>query len=139
ADATEVPVERQVVAGGRGVRARERHPEDRVRTEVALVRRPVELAQQGIDRGLVRGVLADERRRDRIEDVADGGEHALAAEPRPVAVPKLDGFVRAGRRSGWDGGTADGAITGHDVDLDGGIAPRIEDLARVDERDRRVR
>ncbi len=50
---TEIAVERQVVRGRRGVRARQRDTEDRVRAELALVGRAVELDEQLVDRGLV--------------------------------------------------------------------------------------
>jgi hypothetical protein len=54
------------------------------------------------------------------------------AVPCVTAVPKLNGLVHAGRRTRRDGGTADGSRLEQDVDLDGRVAPRVEDLAGAD-------
>ena len=62
ADAAEVAVERQVGGCGRRMRARQRHAQDRVRAELALVGRAVQLEQQAVDARLVGGVLAQQRR-----------------------------------------------------------------------------
>ena len=69
---------------------------------------------------------------DRTEDVGDRLQHALAAEARVVAVAQLERLVLAGRRAGRDGRTAERAVVERHIDLDGGIAARIEDLAGVD-------
>ena len=50
--AAEVAPQRQPLLGGRGVRRGERHGEDRVGAEPRLVRRPVELDQQPVERRL---------------------------------------------------------------------------------------
>ena len=62
--------------------------------------------------------------RDRVVD-------ALAA-PRVTTVPELDRLVHAGRRTGWDRGAADGSRLEQHVDLDRGVAPRVQDLAGAD-------
>ena len=69
ADAAEVAVERQVVRRRRRVGAGERHAEDRVGPERALVGRPVDVDEGGVDAGLVRRVEAQQRRRDDVGDV----------------------------------------------------------------------
>ena len=121
------------------MRAGERHAEDRVRPETALVRRPVEGDERGVDRRLVGGVLALERRSDRLDDVVDGLEDALAAEAGRVAVAQLDRLVGAGRRARRHRGPTDRAVLEDDIDLDRRIAPRVEDLAGVDVGDERAR
>ena len=63
-------------------------------------------------------------------------QHPLAAEPI-VAVSQLERFVLAGGRPAGHGRPAEGATFEPDVDLDGGIAARIQDLAAVDGFDER--
>src|SRR3546814_15431837 len=45
-----------------------------------------------------------------------------------VAVAQLDRLVGAGRGAGGHGGAAEGAALQSDVDLDGRIAPGVQDL-----------
>jgi hypothetical protein len=132
ADAAEVAVQRQLVGGGGGAGARHRHREDRVGAERALGRGAVELAQRRVDRGLIGGVGADQLGRDALDDVGDRLGHALAEEAAGVAVAQLERFVLAGRRARRDDGAAQGAALEADLGLDGGVAARVEDLARVD-------
>src|SRR5579871_1789411 len=77
---------------------------------------------------------------DRLEDLTidrlDRLLHALAEIARLVAVAELDGLARAGRRAGGHGRAAHRAILEDDVDLDGGIATAVEDLAADDVDDR---
>ena len=61
-DAAQVAVERQAVRGRGRVGARQRHAEDRVGAQVALVGRAVEVDQQLVDGRLVGGVLVEQRR-----------------------------------------------------------------------------
>ena len=71
--------------------------------------------------------------------LATAVQHALAAVARLVAVAQLDRLVGAGRGARRDGRPADRAVGEDDVDLDRRIAARIEDLAGVDDVDRRCR
>ena len=76
----------------------------------------------------------------RTVHVGDGVEHALAAEAL-VAVAQLERLVLPGRRAARHTGPPERTVVEPDVDLDGGVAARIEDLARVhgfDQRHRRV-
>jgi len=77
---------------------------------------------------------------DRVEDLAvdclHGFAHALAQIAGLVAIPKLDGFVRAGRGPGRHAGAAARALIEHHVDLDGRIAAAIQNLASNDVDDR---
>ena len=88
--------------------------------------------------GLVGRVHPVELGRDPVGDVADRRQHALAAVAGLVAVAQLDRLVGAGRRAGRHGRPPDRAVAEDDVDLDRGVAARIEDLAGIDELDDRV-
>jgi hypothetical protein len=102
--------------------AGQRHAEDRVRTELALVRRPVQVDQQGIDAGLIGRIEAQELGADAVGHVGNGRQDALAAEPRRVAVPQLDRLVGAGRGAARDRSATDRAVGQHDIDLHGRVA-----------------
>ena len=63
--------------------------------------------------------------------VLDRARDALAA-PGLAAVAQLDRLVLAGRGAGGDRRAAERARLELDVDLDGRVAARVEDLAGVD-------
>ena len=75
----------------------ERYPEDGVGPEAALVGRAIELDEVRIDSGLICRIFTEQRRCDGIDDVGDGRLHSLAAIAGSIAIPKLDGLVRAPR------------------------------------------
>jgi len=132
----ERPVERLAPRGRRCPRHGERDGEQRIGPEPPLVLAAVERDERGIDRRLIGGVAAGERRRDDVAHVGDGAEHALAAVALRVAVTQLDGLALAGRGARRHGRRpARPAGEGHRR-LDGGKAARIEDLARRDVFDR---
>jgi hypothetical protein len=64
--------------------------------------------------------------------VLDGLEDALALVAVLLAVAELEGLVNAGRGPGGNRGAAAGPVLERDFDLDGGVAPGIEDLPGVD-------
>ena len=78
---------------------------------------------------LVGGGEAGQRVADRAVDRLDRAAHALAAVAARVAVAQLDRLVRAGRGAGRHRGAADGAVLEAHVDLDGRVAPAVENLA----------
>ena len=121
-------------AGGFGGRPRhcQRNAEDRVRTELRLVVGAVELIHHQIDHRLLARIHAFDLLRDRVIDVVDRFEDALAAEAALVAVAQLERFVLARRRARGHGGAAGHARGELDVDFDGGVAAGIEDLAGAD-------
>ncbi len=125
----EVAIQRQSDRLGRGMRHRQAHAEQRVRPELRLVRGPVEVDEQPIEADLVDGVDADQLRPKRLVDVTDRGEDPLAAVASFVAVAQLDGLVRTGRGAGRDHGGSHRPVLEEDVDLDGRIPARVEDLA----------
>ena len=132
---TEVSEERDPLIGGRCLRSRKRDAEDRVRAEPALVRRPVELDHGAVEPGLVEGVATTDRIGDLPVDVGDRLGDALAAVG-VAAVAELDRFVHPRRCPRRHRGAAKRAGIEVNVDLDGRIPSRVEDLARVDAFDR---
>ena len=128
--AAEVAVERDARVGRRGrLRGRQRHAEDRVRARAGPCSRvPSSSISARVERRLVGGVEADQRGGDLVVHVRRPPSHALAAVPLRVAVAQLDGLDDAGRGAGRDGGAPDRARLELDVDLDGRVAARVEDL-----------
>ena len=99
----EVAVERQLMGIRCGMGACQRHAQEGIGTQPALVRRAVELEEHPVDAGLVSRVVADEGWPDRLADVDDGPQDTLAAIATLVPVAQLDRLVGAGRGSGRDG------------------------------------
>ena len=126
-----VAVQGQLELVGRGPGHRQRHAEDGVGPQAGLVVGVVEVAQDAVDVALVEGVEADQGVVDLVLDVADRVEHALAAVA-VAAVAQLDRLELAGRGPGRDDGAALGPAVEEDLDLDGGVAPRVEDLTSDD-------
>ena len=70
--------------------------------------------------------------RDHVADVLDRLQHALAEVALRVAVAQLERLVLAGRGAGRNGRAAERAAVEADLGLDGGVATRIQNLARVE-------
>ena len=128
----DVAVERQPARGCRRLGAGERHAEDGVGAEPALVLGPVELDQRCIERTLVLRIHAGERIEDFSVDRVDRLLHALAEIAALVAVAQLDRLVRAGRGARGHPRAAHRAVLQHDIDLDRRVAAAVEDLAADD-------
>ena len=127
----EVAVERLAGVGRGRLGRRQRDAEHRVGAEAALVRGAVELDHRLVEGALLGGAGAGQRRGDLAVDVGDGAGDALAG-PGVAAVAQLDRLELAGRGAGGHRGEAAGARLERDLDLDGRVAARVEDLARVD-------
>jgi hypothetical protein len=127
----DVAVQRQLELGGGGLGHGQRDAEDGVGAQAGLVVGAVQVEQQPVDVALLEGVEADQGVVDLAVDVADGLEHALAAVAL-VAVAQLDGLEGAGGGARGDDGSARGPRVEDDLDLDGGIAAGVEDLASDD-------
>ncbi len=132
----EVAVERDLERGGGGLGRRERDAKQRVRAQLALVRRAVQLDQGAVDPGLVEGVHAEQPRRDGLEHVPHRLLDPLAPVAPGVAIPELDRLVLAGRSPRGDGRASERSARQAAVHLERGIAARVEDLARVERGDR---
>ena len=94
---------------------RQRHAQDRVGAQLALVGRAVQLQQPAVDARLVGDVLAQQVGRDEVDDVLDRGQDALAAVAALVAVAQLDRLVGAGRGTRRDGRPAHRTVVGEDA------------------------
>ena len=70
-------------------------------------------------------------------DVGDRVQDALAVVPIGLGVAQLERLVLAGGRPAGDGRPPERAVIEGDVDLDGGVPSRIEDLAGGDVLDQR--
>ena len=114
------------VGGGNG--DGHRRAEQSVGTELRLVRCSVERDHRIIELALVERVLALEQFGDRAIDGFDGLEHALAQVDFLVAVAQFAGFEFTGGSAGRNGGTRQEPIVQDDIDFNGRIAARIENL-----------
>ena len=126
--ASDITVERHAGIDRRRLGDGQRHAEDRIGAELALVRRAVQLDHRRVDLRLQRGVHPA----DRIEDRAIDGGHCLAdalALVAVAAIAQFDGLMRAGRSAGGNRGAAHRSILEHDIDLDGRVAAAVENLA----------
>ena len=133
--AADVAVQRELGLVGRRLRRGERHAEDRVGAEAALVVGAVEGDELVVEEALVGGVEADDGVGDLGVDVLDRGAHALAAVAL-AAVAQLDGLVGAGAGAARHDGPAARAGEQLDLDLDGRVPPGVEDLPAHDLDDR---
>ena len=103
--------------------------EDGVGAEVGLVGRAVEVDAGGGRRRAGRAPRSPRARRGSSSFTwPTAFEHALAAVA-VAAVAELDGLELAGGRARRDDGPPGGAGREEDLDLDGGVAARVEDLA----------
>src|SRR5450432_1874619 len=125
--AAEIAEQRQLGRLGSSARDRERDAEDRVGTELRLVGRAVEVDQLCVEKPLLARFVADDLRRDVIDDRAHRVLDALAAIAF-VAIAKLDRLERASRCAAGHRGPCDRAVVEKNLDFDGGIASRIEDF-----------
>ena len=114
-----------------GLCDRERDPEDRIRPEVRLVRRAIEIDHHLVDEPLIGRIHADDLRSDVVLDRCARLQDALAAVAG-LAVAALRCLEGAGRCAGRDSGPSDGVVVEQDLDLDRGIATGVEDFAGDD-------
>src|SRR5204862_1077975 len=77
-------------------------------------------------------VVADDLREDPLLDVVDRLLDTLAEVPLRVAVAQFHRLEGAGGRTGRYRGPRDRAVVQPDLDLDGGVAARVQDLAGDD-------
>ncbi len=130
--AAEAGVEGLARCRGRGVGGGQGDAENGVGPEPALVGGAIEGQQGGVDAFLVCAIASHHHGGDLAIDVVDGATHSLAAVADRVAVPQLDRFVGPGGGAGGHlGDAASASVDGH-LDLQGGVATRIQDLSGVD-------
>lgn len=126
-------VAEQLEAGGFGGGAghRERHTEQSVGAEAGLVRGAVQIEQHLVDGALLHRVQPDDGRGDLVEHTLDGLLHTLA-QVAVAAVTQFHRLVLTGGRAGRHGRPGQRAVVEGDLDLDGGVSARIQDLASSD-------
>ena len=129
--AADVAVEREPGRVGRGPGDGERDAEDRVGAQLGLVGGAVGVEHRLVDEPLVVGVEPLDRGAEGLDHRVDGGLDALA-EVAVAAVAQLDRLERAGGRATGDGRAGEGPVVEEHLDLDGGVAARVEDLAGAD-------
>ena len=88
--------------------------------------------QRLVDQPLLARLEADQRGTDLVEHREHGLLDTLAAVALLVAVAQLDRLERSGAGAAGDGRAGDRAVVERDLDLDGGVAARVEDLAGSD-------
>jgi hypothetical protein len=128
----QIAPKRQSDGVGRGAANGHRHAEDRIRPELGLVGRAVQVDEHLVDHVLVEHRLPEQGVLDGPVHVLDRVEHAFAVVDAGVAVAQLDRFMFAGGGSGRHGGAAEDPLLGHDIHFDCGISPGIEDLTSHD-------
>ena len=127
-DTTDVAVEREVELVGRGPGHRHRGAEDRVRAELALVGRAVEIDHPEVDAPLIQCLVPDEQVAQPAVDVRNRLLDSLA-EIALAAVPQLHGLVFAGGSTRRNNGPTGRTRLEADLDFHRGIATGIEHLA----------
>ena len=127
----EVLVERQARLVGRGARRGERDAEQRVGAESRLVGRAVQLEERAVDQRLLGRVQALDLGRDHLDHVLDGALDPLAEVAVLLVVAELDGLARPRRGARGHERAPIGARLEPGLDLDGGVAARVEHLAGV--------
>src|SRR5215218_6180146 len=127
----EVAVQRQTCLFSGGPGDGERHAQDRVGAEAALVARAVGLAHDAVDGDLLEGVHADDDFGDLFIHVVDGFENAFAAIALAIAIAQLDRLVGAGGRARGHRGSAHRTAGEKDLDLHGWVAAGVEHFSTV--------
>jgi hypothetical protein len=135
-DAADISIKRQSHRVRRGLCGCKADSQDRVRSKAALVLSSVEGDHRLVEPDLVFGVEPDDLVCDLAVNCGDGLSDALAAPSALVSVPHLDRLVSASRSARRNSGPAHASILQGNIDFDSGIAPAVENLARVDIDDR---
>ena len=130
--APDVAVERQLRRGGRGVRHRQRHPEDGVGAQLGLVLGRVQVQHRLIHQPLFTGVEADQLGPELVDHPEHGLGHTLAPVPG-IPVPQLDRLERSGGGARRHRRAAFGPVVQDHFDLDGRVPAGVENLPRADE------
>ena len=127
-----MPVQRLAIAAGQCVSEGHGDAQCRIRSEVRLVRRAVQLDEYAVQRSLVQPGPADNRRRNALGHVENGRQHSRAAIARGVAVSHLQCLSLARAGAGRYRCAAPGTVRQDDVNFDRRPAARIDYLAGID-------
>ena len=126
--AAQILIQRKTRRLGRCLRRRERHRQNRIRAEAALIFRPVERNHEAVDAALIRCVHPNDGVRDFRIHIFHGREHALAAKAR-TPVAKLRRLIHAGGRPGRDRRARKCAVRELHIDLDRRVSSRIQNFS----------
>ena len=107
----------------------ERYAQQGVGAEIRFGRGVVGGQQGTVDAGLVEHAHSREQGSQRPVDALLGLLTPFAAVTAGIAVAQFERFVFAGRGAAGYGRTAVGARCRRDFDLDGRVAPRVENLS----------
>jgi len=131
----EVLVQRNTFLSSTGLGDGNRNAEDGICTEFAFVGCSVEFDEEVVDFFLRSDIQArsDQLRSDDIVNIVDSLAYAFSDIGVLVTIAKFDSFVDAGGGSRRNG-SAEAPFSGVDVNFDGGIASRVEDLMSKSER-----
>ncbi len=132
ADAAQVAIERRHLRLRGGARRGHGDRQNRVRAQLGLVGRSVQLDHLAIDVGLLFRFHAGYGRSNLLVDILNGLARSFAQVALGIAVAQLHRFMLAGGSARGYRGAAHGAIREMHVGFDGGIAARIQNLAAND-------
>ena len=121
-------VQRQAALGGVRLRVGKRDRQDRIGAEPSFGGRAIELDEPPIELALPCGIQAQDRFADLAVDVRDRLCDALTEIALLVAVAQLVRLARPRRGARRHSGTPARTARQHDFGLDGGVAPRVDDL-----------
>ena len=130
--ATDVAEQRQLRRLGRGAGDSQRDAEDRVGADLGLVVGAVQVDHRLVDQPLLGGVQPQQRRAQVVEHREHSLLDTLAAVAAGVAVATLGRLERAGGGTRGHARAGDRAVVQGHLDLDGGVAARVQDLAGAD-------
>src|SRR5690606_2677447 len=131
-DAPYVTIQGQPHRRGRRLGHGQRHAQNGVGAQAALVGGAVQLNHEPVDLHLLQGVHAHQLRGDLALHVLHGLLHAPTQVAALVAVPQLHRLKGARGRARRHRSPADAAVHEVHFHLHGGIAPRVQDLPGVD-------
>mmetsp|Transcript_12160 Transcript_12160/g.36651 ORF Transcript_12160/g.36651 Transcript_12160/m.36651 type:complete len:213 (-) Transcript_12160:35-673(-) len=130
-----VLVQRHALGARARLGRRQGNAQDRVRSQVALVRRTVQREHRLVDFALIRRVHAFQRRAQHVVHVLHRLPHALPQKPR-LPIPQFHRFVNPRRRSRRHL-RPEQALLRRDVHFHRWVAPRVDHLSPLHARDRR--
>ena len=132
---TDVTEEREVSRVGSSFRDREAHAENGVSTKLLLVVGAVNLDHGGVDDALLAGVETNDGRLDVLDDIGDSLLNTLAEVTLLVAISKFVGLECSGRRSRRHSRAGSGVVVEQNLNLDGWVSARVENLSGVEGND----
>ena len=120
--------------GSGGVGSCKRCAKDGIGAEATLGRRAVKFDQCRVERALVGSIHSAQAVGNLAVDVTNRVRDTLAA-PGRATVAELNCLPLTRRRTRWHSSMATRTILEHDIDLNGRIATRVEDLSSVNRGD----